>query len=444
MEVIRIDNTEYYLSSDIINNSPIFSKGVRNGRELIKKKKIDESNFIFAKLCDQVWEKSNGKSIKLDKLFIKKSYVDGTKELLNELSGKEPIEDSKIKIAPDIIDLEDSEKFKDDKGNVLNIETRGERKCDGIYFLVKDVAESFGMNRLRDVILDKNKLYEEEKDYKYFLIENPTNSGKKQIKKILKKELFLTYEGLLRVLFVSRNNKTSRFIKWATESLFAIQMGTKKQKEELTASILGTDAETVSEVFNKSSHSTPCIYGFTLGTVKQLRKSMSIDTKYKDEDIVFKFGHTVSLARRTKEHIKTYGKINNCELKLACYSYIDPQFKTKAENDLKQHFKNLECFIEYDKQQELVVISNDELNNMKNIYSEIGHRHAGNMTDLIVINSKLESEIKYEKLNTHAVLMEKEVECGKLNSRIVSLEKELENVKLKNEIELLKCKLGGY
>jgi hypothetical protein len=314
---------------------------------------------------------------------------------------------------------------------------------------VKDVAECFGMERLRDVIIDKKNSYEEEVDYKYFLFENPTNGGKKQIKnKQSKKELFLTYEGLLRVLFVSRNNKTSRFIKWATESLFAIQMGTKQQKDTLCANMLGTNAETVAEVFNKSSHSTSCIYGFTLGTVKQLRESMTIDKKYKDDDVVFKFGHTDSLSRRTKEHMKTYGKIKNSELKLACYSYIDAQFKTKAENDLKQHFKNLECFIEYDKQKELVVVSNDELKNMKNIYSEIGDRHSGNLTDMKKNNDKLENII--ELLKKDIEYLKKEIDGFKKDIKVVELEKnmeimemrkELENTKLKSENDLLKYRL---
>ena len=58
-------------------------------------------------------------------------------------------------------------------------------------------------------------------------------------KVIVNKELFLTYEGMLRVLFVSKNGKTRRFIKWATETLFTVQMGTIEQKNKIISSIKG-------------------------------------------------------------------------------------------------------------------------------------------------------------------------------------------------------------
>lgn len=63
---------------------------------------------------------------------------------------------------------------------------------NGIYFKVKDASVAFNMLYLNDVILNKNSSYTEFLDYKYFSITN-------------KNELFLTYEGLLRVLFVSKN-----------------------------------------------------------------------------------------------------------------------------------------------------------------------------------------------------------------------------------------------
>ena len=65
---------------------------------------------------------------------------------------------------------------------------------------------------------------------------------KKTSKQKVTKELFLTYEGLLRVLFVSRSGVAHKFTSWATEKLFTIQMGTQKQKRTLASNILGVDA----------------------------------------------------------------------------------------------------------------------------------------------------------------------------------------------------------
>ena len=442
MEIIKIEKVEYYKSDDIINSAPIYSKGVRNGREMIKKKKITDIEFIYGKLIDDKWVKSDGKSIKYDKVLIKKSFVDSCEILLNELN--EESDDEKeiddIKKAPKIIYLDDSEKFQDDKGNILEIETRGERECDKIYFKVKDVSKCFEMKNLSDIITKKKTKYELDKDYLYFICIETNNVRAKTNKKIIaEKELFLTYEGMLRVLFVSRNGKTSKFIKWATKTLFTVQMGTKTQKEKLVANVLGTSAEVVSEVFDRNSRDTPCIYGFTLGKVKDLRKSMKIDDKYDDEHMILKFGFTKSLSRRTNEHIKTFKNIKGCELKLKYYSYIDPLYMSKAEVDLKNYFVNLNCFIKYENNDELVILAKEHLLNTKDFYSSIGLKYAGHITE---INTQLKDlDRKIETLQTEICnvkeLCKKDIEIEKINNTNIVMNKDYEILKLNNELTLL-------
>jgi hypothetical protein len=194
--------------------------------------------------------------------------------------------------------------------------------------------------------------------YKYFICENTINNGKQTSKKIIKKTLFLTYEGILRVLFTTRNGKTTKFIKWATESLFSIQLGTKEQKEKLVSNILGINAKVVKEVFNCDTNSLPCVYLFTLGLVKDLRLSMNINNEYNDNSIVAKFGMTKNLSRRTTEHISNYKNINNCELKLKHYCYIDPQYISTAENDIKEYITSLDLKLNYNNEEELIIIPN--------------------------------------------------------------------------------------
>jgi hypothetical protein len=142
-----------------------------------------------------------------------------------------------------------------------------------------------------------------------------TNSSNQTSKKVIvTKELFLTYEGILRVLFVSRNNKTRQFIKWITEILFTIQMGSYEQKNTLVSNILGCPAKVVKEIFNTDANTLPCVYLFTLGYVKDLRQSLNIDNSFNDESIVAKYGFTKDLSRRTGEHIKSFSKIENVDL----------------------------------------------------------------------------------------------------------------------------------
>ena len=58
-------------------------------------------------------------------------------------------------VAPDILDIEDNEKFKDVNGQSIEITIRGERKYDKCYFRVKDVSKGFKMPRLQETILDE-------------------------------------------------------------------------------------------------------------------------------------------------------------------------------------------------------------------------------------------------------------------------------------------------
>jgi hypothetical protein len=52
--------------------------------------------------------------------------------------------------------------------------------------------------------------------------------------------VYLTYNGVIRAMYVSRSSPTTRaFQKWATRVLFTSQMGTDEQREEVAAETLG-------------------------------------------------------------------------------------------------------------------------------------------------------------------------------------------------------------
>lgn len=178
------------------------------------------------------------------------------------------IDDKGIEVASEIIELNDLEKFKDENGTPLNIETRGECKYNKIFFKVKDVSQVFEIDNLKTTIIDKRGEYSKNIHYKYFYCKKMDISQNKT-----SKILFLTYEGILRVLFITRNQKTIPFIKWAVEILFITQMGLKEDKQKLVSNILGINAQVVKEVFNCDTNTLPCVYLFTLGYVKDLRKS---------------------------------------------------------------------------------------------------------------------------------------------------------------------------
>lgn len=218
MNTLTIDNIEYVLSDYILKNAPIYSKGSRSTRDLMKRKKISENDYVYMKIKDDKYTKSNGKSNR-DKIFVKKSIID----IIPELNNKKGITDDGIEEAPEIIKLKDSEKFFDNKGKPLEIETRGERTEEGIYFKVKDVEKAFGIERLQDVLIDiRSKNFQENIDYKYFICKKTTK---------IKKLLFLTYHGFLNVLFSLRPqylNKENNICNIITEN---IKLNWEKNKQ---------------------------------------------------------------------------------------------------------------------------------------------------------------------------------------------------------------------
>ena len=91
----------------------------------------------------------------------------------------------------------------------LSKQLSGDRTSKGIYFLAKDVAHVFEMTRG----------YIENKHYNFYLVK-PINDGVSRVKK-----LFITYQGMLKILFSSRSGNAEKFVDWATDTLFTVQMG---------------------------------------------------------------------------------------------------------------------------------------------------------------------------------------------------------------------------
>ena len=248
-------------------------------------------------------------------------------------------------------------------------------KNGNVCFKISDIKNIFGPN-VMEIDFDLS-LYRKNIDYVF-----------------IKKELYLTYIGILRVLFASQSRKVDKFVGWATKTLFIVQMGPSDNKLKLASKLLGIYALTIKEVFNTSSTNVPCIYLFTLGTVKDLRKSMKLNNEYKDDMIICKFGLTDSLERRAGEHNKTYGSIKGANLCLRYYAHIDVQYMSKAEKDIREYFEAMECKLEYDKHKELIIIDPPRMNKyVKQQYSNLSNLYAGHIKDLIKKIEELDNKL---------------------------------------------------
>jgi len=344
-------------------------------------------------------------------------------------------------IAPPIILLDETEKFRDDKDKTVEIQTRGERKPDNIYFLVNDVSSAFELPRLSSVLLNKHRDgYHINKHYIYFMCSSDIKDAKNTI---TEKKLFLTYKGILRVLFTSHSNKADSFVDWATETLFTAQMGSRRARKNLAANILGIDADIVRDVFNKGAYTLPCIYLFTLGTAEDLRQSMNIDPKIDDTSIVAKFGYTKDLSRRTREHADKLGVIPNAELRLKLYSFIDPQFTSAAESGVKRFMNAFQFGLAYKSTVELVTIPAKIMNIVAEYYNYLGRKYMGRLAEYVI---RLK-DVQHDALTTvrekdnELCLFKKDIDLLKKDMEIMALRHQNEMKEKSNEILRLQLQL---
>jgi hypothetical protein len=408
------NDKEVYLAEELRDYDPTFFIGcTKTVRNIIKRKNIPDDDYYFGIKLKNVWHVRE-QSYKSAKLMISKEWVEKFM-----IKSKEPKE-----VIPDILELNDNEKFKDADGKIINIEVRGERNRKNCYFKVSDISKGFEMPNIKKIITGDDANYKSNKHYKYFNIIIGNNLSINTIKKTL----YLTYSGFIRMLFVSRNKNAEVFHDWAEEKLFTIQFGKIEQKEELASELLSVDIKAIREVFNKSSISVPCVYLFSLGKVKDLRDTFNISQDIDDESIVYKYGMTKDMDRRIKEHIADYGKMKNVEFKLELYSYIDVQYISNAEQDIRNLFNGLDMNLEVPGRSELVVIKKKHYNVVKTQYITINNMYAGHTKEL---QKKIE-ELKHtiEKLNDK-LKYEKE----KIEDQIKIQKLEYENIIQKEKYE---------
>jgi len=456
-----INDNKYYNVQDLKNyNKTYFYGFVKTPREIIERKKIPKSEFIYATYNEnkESWTiyKENEKLPNKAILYISKSWTESNVPKMIIQNGNDNAEvkndeENECQEAPEILELEDEEKFKDDEGNIVEIETRGERSPDGIYFLVKDVACAFEIPNLIRSIVNKDSLFIENIHYKKFithkLIQTVNKANKKETK--MTKYLFITYKGMLKTLFGSKSGRADKFVDWATKTLFTAQMGEKEDKEELASKLIGIPAKSLRQVLSTSTSSVPCLYRFSLGKVKDLRKSMKIDKTIPDDSIVIKYGFTDDLVRRTNEHIKTYGKIKGCKFELMNYTYIDPKYLSEAEALLKDYLIKVGTQLKYENYKELVIINMKDEKLIIRQFKMIATTYAGCVKDLLSKIENLQHQLEIEKIKHQKELDEerhqKELAIEKnkcLIEKNINLEQkmkyETENLNLKLQLEIMK------
>jgi predicted GIY-YIG superfamily endonuclease len=397
----RVDSSSdnmFYNSKDLQEYDPVFYYGCKTKpRKIIAKKNIPDTDYLFANLKKGEWNISSH-DCKKSQLLISRAWVDANIKSMVESRADQPEPSTSstadYEEAPPILELEEAEKFRDADGNIVDIETRGERCEDKIYFKCKDISLGFQLENLNKNITQQTSGYSVNTDYKYFnrysLIKgaNQETSNKKV-------SLYLTYEGLLRVLFVSRNKHTTIFRKWATNKLFTIQMGQKEDKIKLGTDILNITTKTYKAVFSAYANKFPCIYLLQLGKVADLRETFNISNDIDEHLHVYKYGFTDDLSRRIGEHEREYGKLNNVSIKLATFHTIDTKYTSDAEGDVKNLVHTFQKKLFFDGHKELILLNQKELDFVKKQYSYLGTIYAGATAELQKQIAELKDNIKH-------------------------------------------------
>jgi hypothetical protein len=262
--------------------------------------------------------------------------------------------------------------------------------------------EAFNMPNLDCTLRNEHNQYTSD-HYKVYFIR-----GKQfqELSHTIKKAQYLTYKGILRVLFASNSGSAEKFQDWAEEILFTHQMGTKEAKEGLSAKLSGIDLKTFKAVFDTYATTFPCIYLMHLGIVKDVRETFGIDASVADDLIVYKYGFTDNLGRRFKEHSGTYGKMPGVTLRLITFHMVDTKYTSDAEGDVRGLMKFRHANLVVDKYKELVVMSSDDLAYVKKEYINIGSRYAGATAGLTATINDLEKQLVEEKHKNHILQME--------------------------------------
>ena len=303
-----------------------------------------------------------------------------------------------LREAPSLIFLEEYEKFRDDEGNVFEVEVRGVREEDKIFFKGRDLEELFEMDHLRNNVQDEKSNFVKGQDYLFFAV-SKNNEFRYSLtpQRNQSKRMFFTYLGLTKVIFRSNSGVAYRFQKWANKVIYTAHVGTPDQRIEQAIEMLGVNAGIVKEVFRTCVAKVPCVYLFHIGKVVEMRQSYP-DLKQYKSGMLFKYGRTENLSRRLGEHMSTFGTLEGSRFELSYWSPINVNNVAMAESQLSTFFDAKKiAFLDH---VEVVLLKKGDLPPVKEKYLEI-YNNLGIVCDMVAIvkqNKKLISDSQAQKL----------------------------------------------
>ena len=244
-QTIQFQGNNVYLLNDLlIFDRPFFVGCVDKPRKTIQKKNIPEDQYWFATYSKRTdtWSPAIPENCKA-KILIAEDWVHNN---LPKFTGNQDV--YKYKPLPPLLELSQDQQFRDQYGDVHQVEVRGDKTKEGIWFKCEDIARVFEMQTLDTHI---NRL--DSSEYEVFCSGMPAqlagmpeqNTGGNPT------STYLTYNGLLKIIFASRSGVAYRFQDWATDIIYAAHLGTTEERLDVAAAVVDTDVESMRRYFEE-------------------------------------------------------------------------------------------------------------------------------------------------------------------------------------------------
>jgi len=203
---------------------------------------------------------------------------------------------------------------------------------------------------------------------------------------------FIDEETLYDIILSSNSDFSKSFKKDIGKILCKFRVIKPHENTKKTKDNSGCCVDDVRETLKTITSKVSCIYLLVLGTVKELRTIMNIQTDFNDECYVIKYGKTDDLSKRLIEHKRTFKNVDNILLRLKYVACVDSQYISTAEVDIKKAIKMQKAIFRFGDMTELAIVSNEQLNELKNVYKKCGTQYRGQL-ELIVSNFNTEKAV---------------------------------------------------
>lgn len=491
MFVARSNGKRYVELSSLRAKNPLFFLGCgktkTNVRPSIKKNSIPKHCVIYV-FNNSVSNESNKKAqpyvteeyanewILDTKRIVRhreeqklRSMVERKKVIDEERLARKAYDPNNMQALPDLITIEEESGFVDVYGKPIEIDIRGEKTLDGIVFKASDIEKAFGTDRLYNKITEPTGDYEYDLHYRFYASVSPKtvqDSCRVSGEHMIDKTLYLTYFGVVKYLFCSRVKRVEQFQRWALQTLFVHQFGTKDDKDAVAAHLIGVKHRTIANLFRRSYQAIPCIYLMAIGKVKDVKQHFEENPSKtppnlegrEDEDVIYKFGLTKHLDRRYEEHAAAYGKWSE-GFECTRYLYVDPIYLCRAEAFVKRFFVQTGMILEDTNYIELAVIPKKRMPEFDECLKTANTVFTTQSKELISLKEKTEVEhrLELETLRNREIVLlaEKTSDIAQLrldhervlhslNQKITEIQSAHRIEMIEKENELLREKLLFY